>query len=203
MLIVGLIKRQGSEDYLLEYIEHFTPLPRHWIKPDQSRTIHQAFPAEFAEFVASRLRRIDRSTMVYTDPDVSLEFSGLRLESLRIVSTLSPDQDQILVIRFSKVQGSVAVLLNDVKSSITQEKQDIAVEALESVVSRAYNVAFLAQQLKSLDEQSGFADCVRSIEQKKDELLFRLRLLNRAASQQENDHPSASLDPQRHIVSNL
>lgn len=191
VLSIKLARAQTDPDPLVEHVELQSSSMRHRIVTTSAdRRLEAVLSRELAEYVAHLLERVTAPTMIYTDPDVAFQSADLRLSGVQIVSTVCATGSVNLVVRFVHMIGDVQAILADFISAAQAETKAIAVEAIERVVGRTYDVAFVYEQMRDYaPPMTRFNGVTRDINSKREELLFRLDLLQRAV--EESHHADA------------
>lgn len=184
VLTVKLVLPLDASEHLVDQIELQMPTMRHSIassKPD--RRLAAVLAPDFSAFIQSFLHRVDGLTMILSDLDALFANARLQLNGLQILTSQRPNGERRVSFRFMKVVGDVHVLLLDAINPAHAESRAIAVEAIERVVGRTYDVACVAEQMRGFAErQTRFDGITRDIRSKQEELLFRLDLLQRAVA---------------------
>lgn len=173
--------------YMVEHIELQGPSLRHRIHTTRvDQRLHAVLAPDLADFLLGSIEKLNGQTSVFSDVDAELRLADLTLGNVQSLSSMRPDGTQKIVIRFVHVEGDVHCILRDAMSTTQAESKAIAVEAIERVVGRTYDVTRVYEQMAGLAEPAPeFKHCTRDILSRREELLFRLNLLQRATARSE------------------
>jgi hypothetical protein len=187
ILSLKLSLADDAEDYSVEQIELQSEGMRHSIKATcKNPAICTVLDPDFVIYVKDLLKRLTASRMVYTDTEAQYFLPRLSLKSVQLVSSVRGKNLKMVVLRFMDVVGDVQQILRRSVSPATAESRSIAVDAIEDVVGKSYDVARVYEQFLGFAEPSPMFDgCTKEILVKRNELLFRLDLLKRAVAQPE------------------
>ncbi|KMW60301.1 hypothetical protein AIOL_000454 [Candidatus Rhodobacter oscarellae] len=138
---------------------------------------------DFATYLAQRVQEVALSHSILTNVEECFQKGSLTLKGLHVLATKSHEGIQQYRFRFLSVSGNIQSLLRDTHSRTRTEPSAIAVDALERVVGRAYDVARVQENYFNLAEAPAvFQTCSDGILRSRDDLLFRLELLARAVT---------------------
>lgn len=184
VLSIGLTLPKGAADYCIDQIDLMGDGMRHLVTSESTdKSLSAVFSSNFLAFLRDLLQRLSAATMVFTDTDLGFSGKELVLRNVQMMSTIRPDGNKRIVVRFLEVIGNVQSLLVAKHTPTSAETNAIAVEALENVVGRTYDVARVAEALRASAMTSpAAAGCGQEILDRRQELLFRLDLLQRAVS---------------------
>jgi hypothetical protein len=196
VLSVNLSAAHEDAPFEFNHIELQGAGMRHRISPlNGERRLDVLLDVGFARFIRDCLDRVEGSIMVMSDVDALFRIDSLELRKLQLMRTVSADGTQKAVLRFLQVTGNVQRLFRSRQTPTQAETRAIALEAIEGVVGRSYDVTRVYESVRGFSEPQGeFDSCAREIKSKRDELLFRLDLLQRAVAAR-GAAPPDGLDP--------
>lgn len=182
-MTVHLVKEAGANEFSVERIELLSEGVRHRIKPTASNQVVRAvLSTEFATLVDGLIGKLSAPRMVFSDVHLEFRTKSAFLRGLQMIANETTDLCQKVTLRFRQVTGLVQDLFRNAFPSVRTEPRDLAVEALERVVARTYDAARVASVLPDKDAQKDvFREPIQKIMKKREELLFRLKLLRIAA----------------------
>lgn len=193
VLSVNLTADHEDQPFEFSHIELRGRAMRQRIIPSKSEhRLEVLFDPSFVAFIRDCLLRADGSTIVLSDVDASFRTETLSLGQLQMMRTVRPDCTRKAVLRFLRVAGDVQSLFRSKQTPTQAETRAIALEAIEGVVGRSYDVARVYETVRGFSEPQGqFDGCSREIMSKREELLFRLDLLQRAVERNVARTPDA------------
>ncbi|MEM7242097.1 MAG: hypothetical protein AAF429_07920 [Pseudomonadota bacterium] len=121
--------------------------------------------------------------MVFTDPDFVFEINGTCLGDLQVVTAPSRSDGQNTFITFVQFQGDACDLFAASPTSFQSETADIAFETLEKVANQTFEIAASKSQIFNCGYTGLVHDRLKAITKTRDELFFRLALLEQASKQ--------------------
>ncbi len=171
---------------------------RHRITPSKvKRKISNVFAPDFVEQLKEALSKLTERSMVYAYPDYAANLEQVRFEELQMVNVPNKLNGQTSYLTFVRMFGEARSLFAPMKSPVLSATTDIAVETLETVANRTYDITHSHEQIMATNHDIIARDRLAEISKKRDELLFRLLLLDRATSQAKNllNHGPSSQQP--------
>ena len=157
---------------------------RHRITPAiHAQALSDVFTGEFFAELKDILEKLSDRSMVLTNPDYLFEMQNLRLQDLQVVTAPSQTDGQNTFVTFVNFDGDARSLFASAPSKFQLETADIALNTLDKVASKTFDIVASKKEVSKY----GYLDVVRerlnAIEKTRDELLFRLSLLEKASTQ--------------------
>jgi len=184
VLSLKLTLPKGGQEYLIEHIEVQGTSMRHRVlSQEPAHRLDDVLARPFVAYLRMLLAKLTAQTMVVCDVDAVFVMDGLDLRSVQMLSSLRDTGAIGVVVRFIEVRGDVQALFRDLVTPMQAETNAIAVEAIERVVARTYDVAFVYERMRDLAlPRESFTGCTNDILTTREALLFRLDLLQPAVA---------------------
>lgn len=192
---VQLLRVTEADQFQVQRVELLRDGMRHRINSTKAdNAVLSVFTDAFAEFLETVLAKQTAPRMVLTESTSVFRAENVTLSGIQMMTNLTVSGWQKVFVRFTNVSGKIQSVLRDVVPSVQIEPKNIAMEALEHVVGRAYDVTRVQHLVPGFCEaQSHFRGPSRTIDEKQRELLFRLHLLQLAVDHGRRDAELAAV----------
>ena len=178
---VRLLLPRDAVEHLVQYVELIQDGARHRIESHDELTLSDFFDPDFGMFLVQLVGRVGEKTSVYSDSSISYLTFDCSLENAQINAFQLADGGIQFNVKFTRFKGSLNNIVKNCTNRVKTEPQAIAIEALERVVGRAYDLALLqSSEPDAKRDRAEARACLEAIASKRDELLGRLQLLDRA-----------------------
>ncbi|MEL7117135.1 MAG: hypothetical protein AAGP08_16390 [Pseudomonadota bacterium] len=154
----------------------------------ENRAMRHVLARPLAGLIERVISGMEANMMVLSEPDAELHMPGLNLRGIQGLSSQRGPGQRRIVLRFVEVDGDVRRIFREVLPQTQAVSRAIAMEAIERVVGRTYDVACVYETIGEMAEPAAMFDgCAKDIMKRREDLLFRLDLLQRAVKDRKTE----------------
>lgn len=143
MLSIQLRSEAGSGVYQVDSVDIFQPSFRHRLTFSGDKDFAAILSQNLSDYVTTLIDRIDRDTMVLSEPDAVLELPGLVLGKLRVLVHTAANRTRQVIVRFAYFIGGVQAAFR-VKTHFElptiSHREALAVAALHDICIPVFDV---------------------------------------------------------------
>ncbi|MEL7117134.1 MAG: hypothetical protein AAGP08_16385, partial [Pseudomonadota bacterium] len=143
MLSIQISLDDDMRTYQVDSVDIYQPNFRHRLSFSSDKSVGAILAPDLADYVNAILGRIDRDTMVLSEPDAVLDLPGLVLGKLRVLVHTSKTKTRQVIIRFAYFIGGVQAafrVATHFSLPTISHREALAVAALHDICIPVFDV---------------------------------------------------------------